>query len=160
MGVSGSGKTTVGRLLAQHNDVPFFDGDDYHTTISKEKMKAGIPLHDEDRMEWLQKINHLAQAQQQTSGAVIACSALKEKYREILNQCIINAQWIFLQGSYKIIFERMNNRKDHFMPPQLLQSQFNSLEIPANMFTVNINQSLVTIVEQVTAYLNSETGDH
>lgn len=155
MGVSGSGKTTAGKLLAQQIDIPFFDGDDYHTAHNKEKMKAGIALNDEDRIGWLNKINQLAQVQQQTCGAIIACSALKDKYREILNQDIMTPEWIFLQGSYEVIFNRMKNRKDHFMPPHLLQSQFDSLEIPTNMFTIDIDQSSDAIVEQVMAFVNS-----
>lgn len=156
MGVSGSGKTTVGKLLSHQIAVPFFDGDDFHTSLSKEKMKTGIPLTDEDRTEWLQKINQLAVVQQQAEGAIIACSALKEKYRSILNNNLINPQWIFLKGSYDLIHQRLNERKDHFMPPQLLQSQFSILEIPEIVFTVNINQTTAIITQQLIAFLNKK----
>src|SRR5204863_7094941 len=84
MGVSGSGKTTIGKLLSGKTTLPFFDGDDLHSDANKEKMKAGIPLTDDDRAEWLLKINQLAKEQMRKQGAIIACSALKEKYREIL----------------------------------------------------------------------------
>jgi len=85
MGVSGSGKTTVGRLLSQQTGIPFFDGDDFHSAANKEKMNAGIPLTDEDRQGWLQQLHDLAEKESAGGGAIIACSALKEKYRQLLS---------------------------------------------------------------------------
>ena len=85
MGVSGSGKTTIGKMLSGRTGIPFFDGDDFHPPSNKEKMKSGHPLNDEDRQVWLQKLNLLAVAQSNGNGAIIACSALKEKYRVLLS---------------------------------------------------------------------------
>jgi carbohydrate kinase (thermoresistant glucokinase family) len=149
MGVSGCGKTTIGKLLSEKITVPFFDGDDFHSAANVEKMKAREPLNDEDRIEWLQKINELAFEQQQLNGAIIACSALKEKYRIVLNNGIAKPVWIFLQGSYQIIFQRLQNRQGHYMPATLLQSQFSNLEIPANTVSINIENEPETIVELI-----------
>lgn len=149
MGVSGCGKTTIGKLLSQKIAVPFFDGDDFHSAANVEKMKAGEPLNDEDRSDWLQKINEFAFEQQQLNGAIIACSALKEKYRIVLNNGIAKPVWIFLQGSYQIIFQRLQNRQGHYMPATLLQSQFSNLEIPANTVSINIENEPETIVELI-----------
>jgi carbohydrate kinase (thermoresistant glucokinase family) len=156
MGVSGCGKTTIGKLLSQRIGIPFFDGDDFHSAANVEKMKAGEPLNDEDRIEWLQKINELAFERQQLKGAIIACSALKEKYRIVLSSGITKPVWIFLQGSYQIIFQRLQNRQGHYMPPALLQSQFDNLEIPANAFSINIVNEPEKIVELILDKLNEE----
>jgi carbohydrate kinase (thermoresistant glucokinase family) len=156
MGVSGCGKTTIGKLLSQKIAIPFFDGDDFHSAANIKKMKTGLPLNDEDRSGWLQKINELAFEQQQLKGAIIACSALKEKYRIVLNSGITKPVWIFLQGSYQIIFQRLQNRQGHYMPPALLQSQFDNLEIPANAFSINIANETATIVELILDKLNEE----
>jgi carbohydrate kinase (thermoresistant glucokinase family) len=149
MGVSGSGKTTVGKLLSQKIQLPFFDADDFHPPANKEKMRSGQPLTDEDREAWLQNIHALAIEQMQMNGAVIACSALKEKYRTVLNEGIEQPQWIFLQGSYEMIYERMANRKDHYMPASLLRSQFDNLEIPDTAVTVDIERGPEEIVELI-----------
>jgi len=149
MGVSGSGKTTVGKLLSQKIAIPFFDADDLHSAANKEKMRSGQALNDEDRAAWLKKINELAVEQMQLKGAIIACSALKEKYRSVLSAGIGKPVWIFLQGSYEMIFGRMNNRKDHYMPASLLRSQFNNLEIPKDAMTINIEKEPEEIVELI-----------
>lgn len=155
MGVSGSGKTTVGELLAVKIGIPFFDADDFHSQANKEKMKAGLPLNDKDRENWLQNINQLAIAQQQLKGAVIACSALKEKYRTVLGSSVRKPLWVFLQGNYDMIFERLKKRRGHYMPASLLQSQFESLEIPADAITVGIEKEPVEIVELIYKRLNA-----
>jgi carbohydrate kinase (thermoresistant glucokinase family) len=150
MGVSGSGKTTIGKKLAAEIKFPFFDGDDFHSKANKEKMKAGHPLTDDDRAEWLKSINEFAKDQMQKNGAVIACSALKEKYRNILSTGITAPLfWIFLQGSFDQIKKRMEERKGHFMQPQMLSSQFNTLEIPENAITTDISKSPDEIVEEI-----------
>ncbi len=149
MGVSGCGKTTIGKLLSQKIAIPFFDGDDFHSAANVEKMKAGEPLNDEDRSDWLQKINEFAFEQQQLNGAIIACSALKEKYRIVLNNGIAKPVWIFLKGSYQIIFQRLQNRHGHYMPATLLQSQFSNLEISANTVSINIENEPETIVQLI-----------
>ena len=154
MGVSGSGKTTIGKLLSVKTGFPFFDGDDFHSISNKEKMKAGKSLNDEDRQQWLQQLNSLAIEQFNLKGAIIACSALKEKYRTLLTQDVAQPVWIFLQGSYEEIFERMKQR-NHFMPAQLLRSQFQDLEIPAFAFTIDIKNDPVKIVEMIVRYLKN-----
>jgi carbohydrate kinase (thermoresistant glucokinase family) len=147
MGVSGCGKTTVGELLSEKMGIPFFDADDFHTAANKEKMNAGQPLNDEDRKGWLQKLNALALVHAELKGAVIACSALKDKYRSVLENGIANTEWIFLQGTYQIIYERMKKREGHFMHADLLTSQFESLEIPANALTISVEKKPEEIVD-------------
>jgi carbohydrate kinase (thermoresistant glucokinase family) len=155
MGVSGSGKTTIGKDLATKIGLPFLDGDDFHSAANKEKMTAGIPLTDEDRMSWLVQMNKAAKDHAKLRGAVFACSALKEKYRTILSSGItIPLYWIFLQGSFELIKKRMEERKDHFMPPGLLASQFDALEIPGNRITVDISDSPNEIVEKIVSQIN------
>ena len=156
MGVAGSGKTTIGQLLHQKTGVPFFDADDFHPLVNKEKMKAGHALNDEDRAVWLQQLNQLAQQQLHLEGAIIACSALKENYRSVLGIGIAAPVWIFLQGSYDTILERMKNRSGHFMPASLLQSQFDSLEIPSDALSISIAQEPAVIVEIIYDYLSSD----
>ena len=152
MGVAGSGKTTIGRLLSQSAGFPFFDADDYHSAENKEKMKAGQPLNDDDRQQWLQQLNVLAIEQSKLKGAIIACSALKEKYRDLLAQDIPQTIWIFLQGDYELIHERIKNR-DHFMPVELLQSQFRDLEAPTSAITIEIKDDPDKIVKTIMSYL-------
>ena len=131
MGVSGSGKTTLGKKLAESLQLPFFDGDDFHPEANIRKMSKGIPLEDADRKDWLQRLNELALTHQDT-GAVIACSALKEGYRNMLEAGLPHrVRWIYLKGSYDALYERLQKRKGHFMPPELLRSQFETLEPPA-----------------------------
>ena len=150
MGVSGSGKTTIGKKLSAKTGLPFFDGDDFHPPSNKEKMTQGIPLTDEDRKDWLVKMNQAAKNQAKLTGAVIACSALKEKYRAILSSGItIPLYWVLLQGSFELIKKRMEERKDHFMPAGLLSSQFDALQIPANCITIDISNSPDEIVEMI-----------
>jgi len=155
MGVSGSGKTTVGKKLADRIGLPFFDGDDFHPVSNKEKMTAGIPLTDGDRQAWLNKMNEAAREHAKLSGAVFACSALKEKYRAVLSSGIeIPLYWVFLQGSFELIKERMEERKDHFMPPGLLSSQFADLEIPNNSITINITRRPEEIVDSIISQIH------
>ena len=150
MGVSGSGKTTIGKKLSRKITIPFFDADDFHTVTNKEKMEAGFPLTDDDRAEWLLSINELAKRQMKSKGAIIACSALKEKYRTALSHGItVPLFWIFLQGNYELIKKRMDARTDHYMPPALLTSQFETLEIPQQSISVDISQSPDKIVEEI-----------
>ncbi len=155
VGISCVGKTTIGKLLSQKIEIPFFDGDDFHSTANKEKMKSGKPLNDNDRKEWLWEINKMAKEQAKVKGAVIACSALKEKYRSILSEGMAEPVWIFLQGSYDEVYERMKKRNDHYMPVQLLSTQFESLEIPANAFTIDIKNDPQAIIAKIYQHLSS-----
>jgi len=159
MGVSGSGKTTIGKKLAARIGLPFFDGDDFHSPSNKEKMKQSIPLTDEDRKEWLLKMNQAAKDEAKLAGAVFACSALKEKYRTILSSGIaIPLYWVFLQGSFELIKKRMEERKDHFMPANLLSSQFDALQIPENCITIDISNSRDKIVEMIISQIDIKSS--
>lgn len=150
MGVAGSGKTTIGQKLSEATEVPFFDADDFHPPANKEKMKAGHPLNDNDRKDWLATINELAIENSLKKGAFIACSALKEKYRIILAKNIKTpVYWVLLQGDFTLIKERMKTRKDHFMPASLLQSQFDTLETPANAIVIDIKNDPAEIVADI-----------
>ncbi|MRT94334.1 NADP-dependent phosphogluconate dehydrogenase [Ancylomarina sp. 16SWW S1-10-2] len=150
MGVSGCGKSTIGELLSEELSVPFFDGDDFHPQSNIEKMSNGIPLNDEDRYDWLVTLNELAKKQLQKNSCVIVCSALKKSYRDILNRNIQNqVKWIHLSGSFDQIFERLKNRKHHFMSSDLLQSQFDTLEEPENAIEINIGLKPQEIIEEI-----------
>jgi gluconokinase len=154
MGVSGSGKTTIGKKLSERTAIPFFDADDFHSTANKEKMKRGQPLTDDDRAAWLTSLNELAKKQMKKKGAIIACSALKEKYRMVLSGGItIPLFWIFLQGDYELIQKRMMARADHYMPPSLLASQFEALETPRHAITINISDDPEKIIESIMSYI-------
>ena len=155
MGVAGSGKSTIGKKLSAKTGIPFFDADDFHPLVNKEKMKAGQPLNDDDRKDWLTRLNELANEQSQKRGAIIACSALKEKYRVALSDGIkIPVYWILLQGSFELIQERMEARKEHFMPASLLQSQFDTLETPAGAIKMDIINSPDEIAADILRKLN------
>ena len=150
MGVSGVGKSTIGNLLADELKVPFFDGDDYHPEANIEKMSSGIPLNDDDRHGWLVKLNELAKEQLKNNSCVIVCSALKEKYRKLLSDGIAKqTKWVHLSGSFETIYNRMNARKDHFMPSDLLKSQFETLEAPLNAIVSNVELSPEEIIKKI-----------
>jgi gluconokinase len=126
MGVSGSGKSTVGALLAEKLGAPFVDGDLLHPESNVAKMAAGTPLNDGDRKPWLEAVGQrLADAEE---SLVIACSALKKSYRDIIRAADPAARFVLLQGSRELLSERLAHRKGHFMPPTLLQSQLDTLE--------------------------------
>ncbi len=149
MGVSGCGKSTIGKLLAKALEIPFYDGDDYHPEENIKKMASGQALNDDDRKGWLAQLNILA-VDHKTTGAVIACSALKESYREMLAKDIREAvKWVFLEGTFEEILERLQARKGHFMPTALLRSQFNDLEIPEDAISVSIGLSPEQIVAEI-----------
>ncbi len=157
MGVSGSGKSTIGKLLSQRIQLPFRDADDYHPEANIRKMAAGKPLEDQDRIAWLWQLNRLLRENQDT-GLIMACSALKEDYRKILcDQVDIEFIWIYLKGSFEEILERLRARKEHFMPSTLLQSQFDTLEVPSYAVVVNIGQTPEEIVGQITDQLDPST---
>ena len=150
MGVSGVGKSTIGNLLSKKLNIPFFDGDDYHPEDNILKMSNGEALNDADRFSWLQTLNKLATKQLKINSCIIVCSALKEKYRAVLNSNIEeNTKWVFLKGSFDQIKERINLREGHFMSGDLLKSQFDILEAPKNALEININLSPNTIVEMI-----------
>src|SRR6056297_1271622 len=148
MGVSGRGKSTVGKLLAEKLGWSFFDGDDYHPKANIEKMANGTPLNDLDRADWLKTLNHLAK-KHKGQGAVIVCSALKSKYRQQLKGGIENeCRFLYLKGTQQQISKRLQARQNHFMPPGLLQSQFETLEEPSNAIILSIAKTPEEIVAQ------------
>jgi len=149
MGVTGSGKSSIGKLLAKRLSLPFIEADDFHSKENVLKMKQGIPLNDEDRLPWLRSLSLQLQLHQD-KGAVHACSALKENYRKILQEGLQEKiAWIYLEGDEKTLRERMKNRKEHFMPENLLLSQLTTLEKPANAYTFSIAKNVETIVTEV-----------
>ncbi|PYS80122.1 MAG: gluconate kinase, partial [Acidobacteria bacterium] len=128
MGVSGSGKTTIGRRLADELGWKFYDGDDFHPRANVEKMAHGVPLDDEDRAPWLESLRDLIRScLVRGESAVLACSALKRSYRQYL---LIdeNVMLVYLKGDYELIEERLEGRSEHFMKPKMLDSQFDALE--------------------------------
>lgn len=149
-GVAGSGKTTIGRLLAGQLGRQFIDGDDLHSSGSVDKMKRGIALTDSDRLPWLNAIatmiSRLAAGGQ---SAIIACSALKKSYREILRGDNDNVLFVFLRGDFDLIEKRLRTRKEHFMQAGLLASQFADLEEPADALVVDISQAPTKIAEYI-----------
>ena len=156
MGVSGCGKSTIGHMLSESLKIPYFDGDDYHPKKNIRKLSNGIPLTDEDRYGWLVSINKLAKKQLQTNSCIIVCSALKKSYRDILNTDINSkTKWIYLNGSFEQISERLNKRENHFMPPSLLQSQFDALEKPKSAIEVNVSLSPQEIVSAILKEINN-----
>ncbi|MFK7774914.1 MAG: gluconokinase [Saprospiraceae bacterium] len=149
MGVSGCGKSTIARQLCNALQFHFIEADDFHPEANILKMKNGQPLDDKDREPWLQ---NLAQEllQNEKIGAVLACSALKENYRTILNSLISRPlQIIYLEGSFELIQNRIEQRAGHFMSSQLLQSQFDTLEEPKNAWTFYIQNDPKTIHLQI-----------
>ncbi len=141
MGVSGVGKSTIGKLLAEELDIPFFDGDDFHTKVNINKMESGQPLNDDDRLPWLKTLNKLAKEQLKKSSCIIACSALKKSYRNILKTEIeTQTKWVFLNQTFDLIYNRLKERNEHFMPISLLQSQFDALEAPADAIKLDCSE--------------------
>jgi gluconokinase len=154
MGVSGSGKSTIGKKLSRLTGIPFFDADDFHSSANKEKMRAGIALNDDDREGWLQAINKVAIEQSGAAGAIIACSALKSRYRALLTNGVRGPiHWIFLQGDYSLISARMKARQGHYMPESLLLSQFETLEPPADAITIDVAEDPDAIVQELSGKL-------
>ncbi|NJL79892.1 MAG: gluconokinase [Richelia sp. RM2_1_2] len=150
MGVSGSGKTTVGKKLAESLGWEFRDADDFHSQENVEKMLHGIALDDADRLPWLQKIQDVIKEYLSVNkNLVLSCSALKENYREMLlvNQNFVKL--VYLKGSFELIQNRLQERLNHFMSEKLLKSQFDILEEPTDVIVVDISEPLEAIVEEI-----------
>ncbi|PWH12669.1 MAG: gluconate kinase [Anaerolineae bacterium] len=161
MGVAGSGKTTVGQALAEKLGWDFFDADDFHPPANIAKMASGIPLTDEDRAPWLDSLHRLiASALKTNRPGVLACSALKERYRQRLLEGNQGVQIVYLKGSYDLILQRMKKRTDHYMQPEMLKSQFEALEEPTAALTVDITLPLPTILGQIMANIAQDEIHH
>ena len=155
MGVSGSGKSLIGSALARELAVAFVDGDDYHSAENVRRMAAGIALTDENRAEWLRTLAaRIAEADRNGDGLVVACSALKRSYRDVLRAAAPGLRFILLEGPRDLIAERMRTRRGHYMPASLLDSQLATLEKPASdedAVVVDIARSPQEIVANLVA---------
>ncbi len=150
MGVTASGKTTVGTLLARDLGWDFYDADDYHSAANIEKMRHGVPLTDEDRQPWLAALNALLQARtREQRNVVLACSALKDGYRETLAAGVPDVRFVHLHASPSLIAARLAARQGHFMNPALLDSQFAVLEEPRGALDVDASLSPAAIVSTI-----------
>ncbi len=139
LGVAGSGKTTIGKLLAQTLGWPFFDADEFHPPANIEKMSRGIPLTDDDRWPWLDAIRaKIESLEAEGQSGVLTCSGLKEIYRDRLKPGDADIKFVYLKGSYDLIQSRMAARQ-HFMKPEMLASQFASLEEPHDALIIDIS---------------------
>lgn len=147
MGICGSGKSTIAQKLAEAKRIDMLDADDFHPQSNVEKMKAGTPLTDEDRAGWLQVLNQeLSYRVRKGASTVLACSALKQSYRNTLGNGLPSVRWLYLKGDREIILERVGQRKDHFMPTTLVDSQLDALEEPTDAVVVDIRLPIEDIV--------------
>ncbi len=150
MGVSGSGKTTIGQLLAKSLHWEFKDADSFHSSENIEKMRHGISLNDLDRMPWLLAMQQaIKDWLEENKNVVLACSALKDSYRQYL---LIDAKYVklvYLKGSFELIQKRLQERHNHFMSEKLLKSQFDTLEEPYNAILVDVSESQEKIVQNI-----------
>ena len=156
MGVAGSGKSTIGPLLAQALQCPFLEGDALHPAANIEKMSRGVPLTDTDRAPWLAAIRlHLRDAYEHGQGIVVACSALKRSYRLELGRGL-PIVWVHLRGSARLIRSRLERRSGHFMQAGMLGSQLDALEVPADAIVADITLPPAAVVERILAALRAK----
>jgi gluconokinase len=158
MGVSGSGKSTIGAAVAREIKAKFIDGDDLHPRANIQKMASGQPLNDEDRAPWLQRLNDAAYSlNHKNESGIIVCSALKRRYRDLLRKDNDNMVFIYLKGSFEVILARLQARSGHFMPTDLLKSQFDALEEPGadekDVICVDIDTDVEGVVGRCVAAL-------
>ena len=155
MGVSGSGKSLIGAAFARALGVDFVEGDQYHSAENVRRMKVGIPLTDKDRETWLRSLaGRLREARDARNGLVIACSALKRSYRDVLRAEAKDLRFVFLKGQRGLIAERLASRRGHFMPASLLESQLDTLEEPSpdeNAWVCDITESPEILVATLVA---------
>ena len=157
MGVSGSGKTTIGKLLSKQTGIPFFDGDDFHPEINIQKMAEGTPLTDGDRVAWIGQIaDHINSVP--SSNKILGCSALSKYIRSLINKNIEEpCSFVFLRGGYDLIKKRMEKRDNHYMKSGMLAGQFEALEEPGNALLVDIGNSPDQICDEIyKAVLNKQ----
>jgi gluconokinase len=149
MGVTGSGKTTVGRLLAAELGWNYYDADDFHSPANVEKMKQGFPLDDADRQPWLETLRNLIRdCLERSENCILACSALKESYRDYL-LLSDEVYLVYLRGDYDLIKQRLADRRGHYMNPKLLDSQFAILEEPQGHLVVEVSLPTAEIVKTI-----------
>lgn len=165
MGVSGSGKSAVAEAIAKEMDVPFLDGDFLHPRANIDKMASGNPLNDEDRKPWLEIMNSVIYAMQNTHNvSILVCSALKRKYRDALRKNNNGLYFIYLKGDFDLIAQRLQNRKGHFFKLEMLKSQFEALEEPLNnhndIYVINIDQTLDEVVNESVSFINKVIADN
>ncbi|WP_413530202.1 gluconokinase [Rahnella inusitata] len=163
MGVSGSGKSTVGAALAREINAKFIDGDDLHPRANIQKMASGTPLNDDDRAPWLLRLNDAAYSlRHKNETGVIVCSALKRRYRDALRKDNEGMVFIYMKGSFDVIADRLKARAGHFMPTDLLRSQFEALEEPGedepDVLRVNIDHKFDGVVDRCVAALKTVKG--
>ncbi len=150
MGVSGVGKTTVGRILSGKLGWPLFDADEFHSALSIEKMRNGIPLEDADRWPWLDRMNAMLREREGRGESVLlACSALKQVYRDRLSKGTADLRWIYLKGAFELIRERLEARKGHYMKAGLLESQFAALEEPGDALNIDVDDTPHAIADSI-----------
>jgi carbohydrate kinase (thermoresistant glucokinase family) len=153
-GVSSSGKTTIGKKISIKLGIPFYDADDFHSNTNIEKMSTGVPLDDHDRLDWLQKVLLKINESNKNNGAIFACSALKEKYREILSGSYkYEVKFIFLKIDKSEAAKRLKIRENHFFPIELLDNQFEILENPSNAIKVNASNDIDLVCEEIYAQI-------
>ena len=160
MGVSGSGKSTLGQQLARALGLPFLEGDDFHPPHNVQRMAAGVPLTDADRQGWLDALAQQLRAAR-PAGAVLACSALKRSYRDLLRAAAPGLTLVHVHGDAALLAQRMGGRADHFMPPSLLASQVATLEPPAaDERPINVDAAwpVARSLEHVVAQIAAQRG--
>jgi gluconokinase len=162
LGVSGAGKTTVGKLLANELGWPFVEADDFHPAANVEKMRSGHPLTDEDRWPWLERLREqIKRSLAAGENAMLACSALKRKYRDHL-RVNSDVKFVFLRGDYVLIEKQLRHRRGHFMNPDLLQSQFDALEEPQpdeHVLMIELGRTPQEIANEIKAKLQLVTNE-
>jgi gluconokinase len=161
-GVSGSGKTTLGKLLAHELRWRFYEADDFHSPVNIEKMQRGVPLTDDDRRPWLERLRDLTKrCVESRENAVLACSALKRAYRQHL-RVSEEVNFVFLRGDYELIAKQLRHRRGHFMNPALLRSQFADLEEPKpdeDALTIELGRTPEEIIEEIKMNLRLTNKD-
>ena len=157
MGVSGTGKTSLGKILQKDLRLPFYDGDDFHSKENINKMKKGKSLDDLDRQIWLRDLSKILRIWGKKDGAILACSALKESYRKILTSKLKSEiNWIILYGKYEIILNRVRKRKNHYFKTELLNSQYSQLELPNYGLHYNVEIPIKNIAKEIVLRFNNE----
>ena len=156
MGVSGAGKTTIGQILSRQLGWPLLDADEFHSAGSIEKMRSGIPLDDADRWPWLDRMNTtIRQKEGRGESVLLACSALKQVYRDRLSKGTTEIRWIYLKGRFDLIRDRLEARKGHYMKAGLLESQFAALEEPVDALSVEIDDAPNAIADSILRQLQA-----